>query len=169
MVYGLLKTKNNEKKFIKMKQLDVNDIKILRQLQKNASLSIEEISDRIALSRNACWRRIRRLEDDGIINKRVAIVNADALDLGQMVIVLISTNSHDPKWLSLFRSAIAEMPEIMGAHRMSGDLDYILRVRVRDVRAYDKFYQRLISKVPISNVSSSFVMEDLKDSTELPL
>ena len=152
-----------------MKQLDTNDIKILRQLQKNASLSIEEISDRIALSRNACWRRIRRLEDDGIINKRVAIVNADALDLGQMVIVLISTNSHDPKWLSLFRSAIAEMPEIMGAHRMSGDLDYILRVRVRDVRAYDKFYQRLISKVPISNVSSSFVMEDLKDSTELPL
>lgn len=165
----MLKTKNNEKKFIKMKQLDTNDIKILRQLQKNASLSIEEISDRIALSRNACWRRIRRLEDDGIINKRVAIVNADALDLGQMVIVLISTNSHDPKWLSLFRSAIAEMPEIMGAHRMSGDLDYILRVRVRDVRAYDKFYQRLISKVPISNVSSSFVMEDLKDSTELPL
>ncbi len=165
----MLETKNNEKKFIKMKQLDVNDIKILRQLQKNASLSIEEISDRIALSRNACWRRIRRLEDDGIINKRVAIVNADALDLGQMVIVLISTNSHDPKWLSLFRSAIAEMPEIMGAHRMSGDLDYILRVRVRDVRAYDKFYQRLISKVPISNVSSSFVMEDLKDSTELPL
>ena len=152
-----------------MKQLDINDIKILRQLQKNASLSIEEISDRIALSRNACWRRIRRLEDDGIINKRVAIVNADALDLGQMVIVLISTNSHDPKWLSLFRSAIAEMPEIMGAHRMSGDLDYILRVRVRDVRAYDRFYQRLISKVPISNVSASFVMEDLKDSTELPL
>ena len=165
----MLKTGNNEKKFLKMKQLDTNDIKILRQLQKNASLSIEEISDRIALSRNACWRRIRRLEDDGIINKRVAIVNADALDLGQMVIVLISTNSHDPKWLSLFRSAIAEMPEIMGAHRMSGDLDYILRVRVRDVRAYDKFYQRLISKVPISNVSSSFVMEDLKDSTELPL
>ena len=165
----MLRTKNNEKKFIKMKQLDINDIKILRQLQKNASLSIEEISDRIALSRNACWRRIRRLEDDGIINKRVAIVNADALDLGQMVIVLISTNSHDPKWLSLFRSAIAEMPEIMGAHRMSGDLDYILRVRVRDVRAYDKFYQRLISKVPISNVSASFVMEDLKDSTELPL
>ena len=152
-----------------MKKLDINDIKILKQLQKNASLSIEEISERMSLSRNACWRRIRRLEDDGIINKRVAIVNAEALDLGQMVIVLISTNSHDPEWLSLFRAAITEMPEIMGAHRMSGDLDYILRVRVRDVRAYDKFYQRLISKVPISNVSASFVMEDLKDSTELPL
>ena len=152
-----------------MKKLDINDIKILKQLQKNASLSIEEISERISLSRNACWRRIRRLDDDGIINKRVAIVNAEALDLGQMVIVLISTNSHDPKWLGLFRAAITEMPEIMGAHRMSGDLDYILRVRVRDVRAYDKFYQRLISKVPISNVSASFVMEDLKDSTELPL
>ena len=152
-----------------MKKLDINDIKILKQLQKNASLSIEEISERISLSRNACWRRIRRLDDDGIINKRVAIVNAEALDLGQMVIVLISTNSHDPSWLGLFRAAITEMPEIMGAHRMSGDLDYILRVRVRDVRAYDKFYQRLISKVPISNVSASFVMEDLKDSTELPL
>ena len=152
-----------------MKKLDINDIKILKQLQKNASLRIEEISERISLSRNACWRRIRRLDDDGIINKRVAIVNAEALDLGQMVIVLISTNSHDPEWLSLFRAAITEMPEIMGAHRMSGDLDYILRVRVRDVRAYDKFYQRLISKVPISNVSASFVMEDLKDSTELPL
>jgi Lrp/AsnC family transcriptional regulator len=152
-----------------MKKLDLNDIKILKQLQNNASLSIEEISERISLSRNACWRRIRRLEDDGIINKRVAIVNAEALDLGQMVIVLISTNSHDREWLSLFRAAITEMPEIMGAHRMSGDLDYILRVRVRDVRAYDKFYQRLISKVPISNVSASFVMEDLKDSTELPL
>jgi Lrp/AsnC family transcriptional regulator len=152
-----------------MKKLDINDIKILKQLQKNASLSIEEISEKISLSRNACWRRIRRLDDDGIINKRVAIVNAEALDLGQMVIVLISTNSHDPEWLSLFRAAITEMPEIMGAHRMSGDLDYILRVRVRDVRAYDKFYQRLISKVPISNVSASFVMEDLKDSTELPL
>ena len=141
-----------------MKKLDINDIKILKQLQKNASLSIEEISERISLSRNACWRRIRRLEDDGIINKRVAIVNAEALDLGQMVIVLISTNSHDPEWLGLFRAAITEMPEIMGAHRMSGDLDYILRVRVRDVRAYDKFYQRLISKVPISNVSASFVI-----------
>lgn len=152
-----------------MKNLDLSDIRILKELQKDASSSIEEISEIVSLSRNACWRRIRRLEEDGILSKRVALVNADALNLGQMVIVLISTNSHDPNWLGQFRSAIASMPEIMGAHRMSGDLDYILRVRVSDVRAYDKFYQKLISKVPISNVSASFVMEDLKDTTELPL
>ena len=152
-----------------MKNLDLSDIRILKELQKDASSSIEEISELVSLSRNACWRRIRRLEEDGILSKRVALVNAEALNLGQMVIVLISTNSHDPNWLKKFRSAIASMPEIMGAHRMSGDLDYILRVRVSDVRAYDKFYQKLISKVPISNVSASFVMEDLKDTTELPL
>jgi Lrp/AsnC family transcriptional regulator len=152
-----------------MKNLDLSDVKILKQLQRDASKSIEEISEKVSLSRNACWRRIRRLEEDGILSKRVALVNAETINLGQMVIVLISTNLHDSKWLEQFRSAIASMPEIMGAHRMSGDLDYILRVRVRDVKAYDKFYQRLISKVPISNVSASFVMEDLKDTTELPL
>ncbi|MAR50408.1 MAG: hypothetical protein CML42_04670, partial [Rhodobacteraceae bacterium] len=113
-----------------MKNLDLSDIRILKELQKDASSSIEEISEIVSLSRNACWRRIRRLEEDGILNKRVALVNAEALNLGQMVIVLISTNSHDPNWLEQFRSAIASMPEIMGAHRMSGDLDYILRVRV---------------------------------------
>ena len=152
-----------------MKNLDLSDVKILKQLQRDASKSIEEISEKVSLSRNACWRRIRRLEEDGILSKRVALVNAETINLGQMVIVLISTNLHDSKWLKQFRAAVASMPEIMGAHRMSGDLDYILRVRVRDVKAYDKFYQRLISKVPISNVSASFVMEDLKDTTELPL
>tara|TARA_Y100000739_G_C20536130_1_gene431344 strand:- start:209 stop:667 length:459 start_codon:yes stop_codon:yes gene_type:complete len=152
-----------------MKNLDLSDVRILKQLQRDASKSIEEISERVSLSRNACWRRIRRLEEDGILSKRVALVDAEAINLGQMVIVLISTNLHDSKWLKQFRAAVASMPEIMGAHRMSGDLDYILRVRVRDVKAYDKFYQRLISKVPISNVSASFVMEDLKDTTELPL
>ena len=152
-----------------MKNLDLSDVRILKQLQRDASKSIEEISERVSLSRNACWRRIRRLEEDGILSKRVALVDAEAINLGQMVIVLISTNLHDSKWLKQFRAAVSSMPEIMGAHRMSGDLDYILRVRVRDVKAYDKFYQRLISKVPISNVSASFVMEDLKDTTELPL
>ena len=152
-----------------MKNLDLSDVRILKQLQRDASKSIEEVSERVSLSRNACWRRIRRLEEDGILSKRVALVDVEAINLGQMVIVLISTNLHDSKWLKQFRAAVASMPEIMGAHRMSGDLDYILRVRVRDVKAYDKFYQRLISKVPISNVSASFVMEDLKDTTELPL
>jgi len=145
------------------------DLAILRRLQKDASVSVDEIGDRVALSRNACWRRIKRMEEDGTIRKRVALVEPEAVDLGQMVLVMIRTNAHDPEWLRRFRAAVIEMPEIMGAHRMSGDLDYVLRVRVRDVKAYDQFYQRLIAKVPVANVSASFVMEDIKDTTELPL
>jgi len=149
--------------------LDQIDINILRLLQKDATLSVDDVSTQVALSRNACWRRIKRLTEDGILIKRVALVNAEAVGLGQTVMVMIRTSSHDPAWLGKFRSAVQAMPEIIGAHRMSGDLDYVLRVRVADVKAYDRFYQRLIARVPVANVSASFVMEDIKDTTELPL
>jgi len=149
--------------------LDSIDRAILRQLQKDASLSVDDIAERVALSRNACWRRIKRMEEDGTLTKRVALVNPDAVGLGQMVLVLIRTNSHSPEWLKQFKAAVQAMPEITGAHRMSGDLDYVLRVRVQDVKAYDRFYQRLIARVPVANVSASFVMEDIKDTTELPV
>ncbi len=149
--------------------MDQLDLQLLRQLQKDATLSVDQISERVHLSRNACWRRIRRLQDEGIIRARVALVDAEKVGLGQTVVVLVRTNAHDPDWLQRFRAAVREMPEIIGAHRMSGDLDYILRVKVRDVKAYDAFYQRLIAKVAIANVSASFVMEDIKDTTELPL
>jgi len=149
--------------------LDQIDINILRLLQKDATLSVDDVSTQVALSRNACWRRIKRLTEGGILIKRVALVNAEAVGLGQTVMVMIRTSSHDPAWLGKFRSAVQAMPEIIGAHRMSGDLDYVLRVRVADVKAYDRFYQRLIARVPVANVSASFVMEDIKDTTELPL
>ena len=151
------------------KILDEIDRNILRKLQKDASVSIEQLADSINLSRNACWRRVKRLESDGIITKRIAVVDPDSLSLGLAVFVMIKAFGHDPDWLGKFKSAISSMPEIIGAHRMSGDLDYVLRVRVSDVKAYDEFYQRLISKIPVADISASFVMEDIKDTTSLPI
>jgi len=152
-----------------MKDTDKLDLKILREVQRNASSAIETLVDAVGLSRNACWRRLKRLETDGFIKGKVAVLDHDKLDLGLMVYVFVRTHDHEPGWLARFKSAIQAMPEIVGAHRMSGNLDYVLRVRVLDVRAYDHFYQRLIAKVPISEVSASFVMEDIKDTTALPL
>ncbi len=152
-----------------MTNIDEYDLKILRYLQTDAAQNIEQLADAIYLSRNACWRRMKRLENDGIIKGKVALLDPDVLELGLMVYVLVKANSHDQYWLGKFKSTIASMPEIVGAHRMSGELDYVLRVRVRDVKAYDAFYQKLISRVPINEVSASFVMEDIKDTTALPI
>ena len=149
--------------------IDEIDLSLLRLVQKDASLSVEALADQVHLSRNACWRRIKRLEADGVIEKRVAILDPNAVGLGLQVIVLIRTNDHSAEWLRSFRQAVREMPEITAAQRMTGDLDYVLRVRVQDVPAYDRFYQRLIEKVAIADVSASFVMEDVKDTTALPI
>jgi Lrp/AsnC family transcriptional regulator len=130
---------------------------------------MDELSERVALSRNACWRRIRVLEEAGVIRGRVALLDPAAVGLGLSVIVMIRTNRHDADWMAQFDRAVRALPEIVGAHRMTGDLDYILRVRVADVPAYDAFYKRLIARVPLSDVSASFVMEDIKDTTALPL
>ena len=149
--------------------IDEIDRKLLTLLQEDASLSVDALADRVHLSRNACWRRVKRLEADGIIQKRVAIIDPVAVGLGLQVFVLIRTNDHSAEWLTAFRSAVHQMPEIIGAQRMTGDLDYVLRVRVADVPAYDRFYQRLIEKVQIADVSASFVMEDVKETTALPV
>lgn len=150
-------------------EIDENDRKILRILQKDASLSMDDIADSVALSRNACWRRIKHLEEIGVIRKRVALLDPPALGLELSAFVLIRTNQHETKWLQAFGEAVRTMPEIVGAHRMSGDLDYVLHVRLENMKAYDQFYQRLIARVPISDVSASFVMEDIKETTELPV
>ncbi len=148
---------------------DETDRRILAELQRDGTLSADQMSDRINLSRNACWRRMRRLESDGFITARVALVDAEKLGLGLSVFMLIRTSSHDPDWLARFRSAVTSFPEIIGAYRMSGDLDYVLRARVADVKAYDRLYQRLIAKVPLSDVSASFVMEEIKETTVVPV
>ena len=143
--------------------------KILQQLQQDAGQTIDALADAVHLSRNACWRRVKALEANGTIKRRVALLDPAKLDLDLSVYVLVRTNQHDADWLDKFHKAVRDMPEIVGAHRMSGDLDYVLRVRVANVKDYDRFYQRLIARVPLSDISASFVMEDIKDTTSLPI
>ncbi len=150
-------------------KVDKKNQKILESLQSDVSLSIEELAESVSLSRNACWRRIRALENDGYILRKVALLNPDLLGLPLVALVQIRTNQHEQGWLEKFRQAVNEMPEVVTAWRMSGDLDYMLRIRVNSVAGYDAFYQRLIKRVPMNDVSASFVLEELKDTTELPL
>lgn len=151
------------------KNIDQTDRQILARLQRDGTRSVESLAEEINLSRNACWRRVKRLEAEGILRKRVALVDPEALKLDLVAIVMVKTNSHDLQWLNRFKDAVSSMPEIVGAHRMSGEIDYILKVRLTDMKAYDHFYQRLIGKVEISEVSACFVMEDIIDTTELPV
>lgn len=152
-----------------MQNIDTYDRQILTQLQRNCDISLEALGEQINLSRNACWRRIKALEASGIIRGRVALLDPAKLGLGLTVVIQIRTNTHDPAWLEKFARAMRTLPEIQSAHRMTGDLDYLIRARVADMAGYDRLYQMLISRVPLSDVSASFVMEDIKDTTALPL
>ena len=149
-------------------QIDEIDRRIVVALQRDASLSIDQLSEEVHLSRNACWRRVKLMEEEGIITGRVALVDAERLGYGLSVFILVRTTHHEPGWLDRFRGAVQSIPEIQGVYRMSGDLDYVLRARVPDVKAYDRLYQRLIAKVPLSDVSASFVMEEIKETMMLP-
>ena len=149
--------------------IDEIDRRILRALQRDATISVDALAEKVHLSRNACWRRVKRMEERGVIRGRVTLVDPSAVALDLSVFVLIRTNAHEPSWLKTFNQAVRDLPEIVGAHRMSGELDYVLRVRVSSVKDYDRFYQKLISRVPISDISASFVMDDIKDTTELPI
>lgn len=150
-------------------KLDEIDRKIVHLLQRDATLSVDEVSEAVSLSRNACWRRIRALETRGVLRGRVALADPQALGCGLQVMVLIRSSAHDPDWLAQFHRVVDSLPEVVGAYRMTGDLDYLLRVRVADVAGYDLFYKRLIARMPLSDISASFVMEELKETTALPL
>ena len=152
-----------------MEKLDNLDGKILRELQRDASLSLDQLAERVGLSRNACWRRVRAMEDTGVITGRVALVDPAAVDLGLMVFMQIRTHSHDPDWQAKFRTATQTISGILSVYRMTGDLDYLIRARVADMAGYDALYQQLIHLVPIADVAASFVMEEIKDTTALPL
>lgn len=152
-----------------MVKLDNIDLKILTALQRDATLSMDALAEAAGLSRNACWRRMRILEDTGVIRGKVALLDPGRVGCPLQAFVMVRTNAHDADWMAKFDRAVKLLPEITGAHRMSGDLDYVLRVRVADVPAYDAFYKKLIAMVPLSDISASFVMEDIKDTTELPL
>ncbi|MBB2973586.1 Lrp/AsnC family transcriptional regulator [Mesorhizobium sp. RMAD-H1] len=150
-------------------ELDELDRRILAELQRDGTLSVDALSERVHLSRNACWRRMKRLEEEGVITGRVALIDADRVGLGLSVFILVRTSNHDPDWLKRFREAVSSLPEVVGVYRMTGDLDYVLRARVADVKAYDRLYQRLIARIPLSDVSASFVMEEIKETTIVPL
>jgi Lrp/AsnC family transcriptional regulator len=152
-----------------MMEIDQIDRKLLRALQRDAGLGVEALGELVGLSRNACWRRIRLMEEAGVIKARVALVDPDALGLGLTVFIAVRTDRHEPNWLDKFTRAVASMPEILGAYRTSGDLDYLLKAKVTDVRAYDRLYQRLIRKVELADISASFVMEEIMETTELPI
>src|SRR5829696_5154037 len=149
--------------------MDLIDRKILDLLQQDATLSIAEIADRVGLSQTPCWKRIQRLEAQGVIERRVALLNPEKLGLGLTVFVSVETNDHSQAWLARFAEIVTAMPEVLEFYRMAGDVDYMLRVVVPDIQGYDGFYKKLIATVPLKNVTSRFAMEKIKSTTALPI
>ena len=149
--------------------LDSLDRRILAILQEDATVAISEIADRVGLSQTPCWKRIKRLERDGVIERRVAILNRDRLGLGVTVIVAVRTAQHTDKWLQLFTEGVAQIPEVVEFYRMSGDIDYLLKIVARDIADYDRIYRKLTKVAPLHDVSSSFAMQEIKSTTALPL
>lgn len=149
--------------------LDPVDRRILRELQADATLPLAELAERAGLSQTPCWKRVKRLTEQGYVRARVALLDRDRLDLGLVVFVAIRTNRHDQAWLDAFAKGAAALPEVIEFYRLSGDTDYLLKVVVRDIAAYDAFYKRLIATAPLADVSSSFAMEEIKATTALPL
>jgi len=152
-----------------MGKLDAIDRKILGHLQADAGRSVQAVADDVGLSQNACWRRIKIMEESGVITGRVAVVNPEAIGLGVTVFVMLRTNNHSEAWLTTFSEGVARIPEVVEFYRMSGEIDYLLKVLVSDIQDYDRVYKKLIAVAPLSDVSSAFAMERLKSTTALPL
>jgi Lrp/AsnC family transcriptional regulator len=149
--------------------LDEADIRILRVMQEDATLSVATIAETVHMSHNACWRRIKRLEEAGVISRRVTLLDPTALGLDMTVFVSIRASEHSEEWLNSFATAVRAIPEVVEFYRMSGDVDYLLKLRVQNIAAYDAVYKRLIKAVRLTDVSSAFAMEELKHTTALPL
>jgi len=149
--------------------MDCIDRKILACLQQDAGRSVAEISEQVGLSTTPCWRRIQKLEKDGVIRRRVALLDAAKLNCGVTVFVQLRTSQHNYDWLEKFSKAVERMEEVVEIYRMSGDIDYLLRVVVPDIASYDAVYKRLIKAADFVGVSSSFALEEIKNTTALPL
>ena len=149
--------------------MDAIDRKILAVIQEDASLSVAEIGNRVGLSSTPCWKRIQKLEAEGVIQKRVAVVDQAKIGLGITVYVSVETDDHSQDWIDRFAKVVGAMPEVMEFYRMAGDVDYMLRVVAPDIAGYDAFYKRLIAAVPLKNVTSRFAMEKIKSTTALPI
>ncbi|WP_405041467.1 Lrp/AsnC family transcriptional regulator [Phenylobacterium sp.] len=149
--------------------LDQIDRRILRELQADATIPVAELAERVGLSQTPCWKRVKRLTDEGVIERRVALLAREKLDLGLVVFVSIKTSHHDEAWIAAFAKGAAALPEVVEFYRMAGETDYLLKVVVSDIAAYDRFYKRLIATAPLNDVSSAFAMEQIKFTTALPL
>jgi Lrp/AsnC family transcriptional regulator len=149
--------------------MDKLDAKILDLLQENAELTAAEIADRVGLSKAPCWRRIQKPTADGVIRGRVMLLDAHALNVGTTVFVTLKTGNHSEAWFERFVRAVRDIPEVTEIHRMSGDVDYLIRIVVPDIDAYDVVYKRLISAVEFQDVSASFALETIKSTSALPL
>lgn len=149
--------------------MDEIDREILLLLQVDAAMTAKELAEHVGLTPTPCWRRVQNLEKTGVIRGRVALLDPNALDLRVTVLVHIRTNDHSAGWLDRFTAALADMPEIIEAYRTSGEIDYTLKVVAPSIEAYDAFYKRLIAKVELYDVRSVFVMEEMKQTTALPL
>jgi Lrp/AsnC family transcriptional regulator len=149
--------------------MDAIDRKIIAVVQEDASLSVAEIGQRVGLSSTPCWKRLQKLEAEGVITGRVALIDPDKIGLGITVLVSIETGDHSEEWLKRFAELVSAMPEVMEFYRMAGDVDYVLRVVVRDMQSYDAFYKKLIGSVSLKNVTSRFAMERIKSTTALPI
>src|SRR4051812_25743513 len=159
----------NDSFSVRIPKMDAIDRKILALLQGDASLSVAEIGSRVGLSSTPCWKRIQRLEADGVIQKRVALVDQNKIGLGLSVFVSVESSDHSDAWLKRFAAAVSTMPEVMELYRIAGDVDYMLRVVIPDMQSYDVFYKKLINAVPLKNVTSRFAMEKIKSITALPV
>lgn len=149
--------------------LDDMDVKILSLLQQDCTRPVAEIGKEVGLSTTPCWRRMQKLEEAGVIRRRVAVLDPVKVNAGVTVFVSIKTDQHSLGWLEKFHNAVADFPEVVEFYRMSGDIDYLLRVMVPDIAAYDQFYKKLIGRIEVAKVSSAFAMEQIKYTTELPL
>jgi Lrp/AsnC family transcriptional regulator len=149
--------------------LDLIDRKILIALQRDATLPMAELAQQVGLSQTPCWKRVKKLEADGVIRGRVALVDRSKVGLPVTVFVSIKTNQHGEDWLTRFAANVSRIPEVVEFHRMSGDVDYLLKIVCADIADYDRVYKRLIRDDPLYDVSSSFAMEELKSTTEIPV
>lgn len=152
-----------------MGDLDKFDYAILGALQVDGTLSVADLAEKVGLTSTPCWKRLKRLQDDGYLDRRVALVNRRKAGLPVTVFVSVRTSQHDEQWLARFAAAVIALPEVMEFHRMSGDVDYLLKVVTTDIDGYDRFYKKLIRVANLTGVSSAFSMEQIKYTTALPL
>ncbi|MCB1645158.1 MAG: Lrp/AsnC family transcriptional regulator [Pseudomonadales bacterium] len=151
-----------------MKDIDSKDLQLLRILQRDCTVPVATLAEKVSLSVNACWRRVKRLQDE-FIDRQVAILKPEKFHVGLTVFVSIRTSQHSEDWLSRFSKGVAAIPEVVEFYRLSGEIDYLLKVMVRDVADYDRVYKAIIKTAPLTDVSSSFAMERIKATTALPI